>query len=181
MLGPGDNSSPPQDPGSPPPSLTVGLGSPGSPPSSPPPPLPFGSPPNLTPPPLSSSPPKSQKPKTSPPTSDNFKIYDQRYEIVVVCSARGVIVQPGSYRVTADALKDREGLLKNQIVALVKAKKTAEPKLSIEPTIRFLVQPGGESTFWSARSQFLISGLNWPMTTQVADRDLMMIIPSEGW
>jgi hypothetical protein len=161
--------------------LTIGLGSPGSAPSSPPPPLPFGMTSSLIPPPPSSNPPNSQKPKASPPTANNHKIYDKRYEIVVVCGAKGVIVQPGSYRVTADALKDREGLLKNQIVALVKAKKTAEPKQSIEPTIRFLVQPGGESTFWMARSQFLISGLNWPMTTQVADRDHLTILPSESW
>jgi hypothetical protein len=92
-----------------------------------------------------------------------------------------VIVQPGSYRVTADALKDRDGLLKKQIVALVKAKRSADPKTIIEPKIRFLVQPGGDKTYWAARSQFLLSGLDWPVSTQVADPDHLTIIPSESW
>jgi hypothetical protein len=99
----------------------------------------------------------------------------------VVCNAKGVIVQPGSYRVTSNALKGREGLLKTQIVALVKARRKAEPKSTIEPNVRFLVQPGGEATYWTARSQFLLSGLDWPMSTQVADRDHLTTIPSESW
>jgi hypothetical protein len=106
---------------------------------------------------------------------------DRNFEIVVVCNQRGVIVQPGAYRVTVDALRSRDGLLKTEIVALVKAKRTANPKLTIEPRVRFLVQPGGESTYWTARSQFLLSGLDWPMTTQVADRDVLTILPSESW
>jgi hypothetical protein len=112
-----------------------------------------------------------------PPTS----IIDRRYEIVVVCSSHGVIVQPGAYRVTAAALKDRDGLLKKQIVALVKARRTAEPKVIVEPRVRFLVQAGGEKVYWAARSQFLLSGLDWPMSTQVVDPDHPSIIPSESW
>ena len=99
----------------------------------------------------------------------------------MVCGPRGVIVQPGGYRVTADALKDRDGLLKKQMVALVKARRTADPKAIIEPRVRFLVQPGGDKTYWAARSQFLLSGLDWPMSTQVADPDPLAILPSEGW
>lgn len=108
-------------------------------------------------------------------------IVDRRLEIVLVCGSKGVIVQPGGYRVTADALKDRGGLLKKQIVALVKARRTAEPKAALEPRVRFLVQPGGEKSYWTARSQFLLSGLDWPMSTQVADPDHLSILPSESW
>ena len=115
------------------------------------------------------------------PDFSSSSVVDRRFEVVLVCGPRGVIVQPGGYRVTADALNDRDGLMKKQIVALVKAKRTSDPKVVLEPRVRFLVQPGGEKTFWTARSQFLLSGLDWPMTTQVADPDRLSIIPSESW
>ena len=85
------------------------------------------------------------------PDVPQTKIVDRRFEIVLVCGPRGVIVQPGTYRVTTDALKDRDGLLKKQIVALVKAKRTADPKITIEPRVRFLVQPGGDQKAATSR------------------------------
>jgi hypothetical protein len=134
-------------------------------------------PPNLTPPP---SPPNLKRPTPLPevrPTS----VVDRRFEVVLVCGPKGVIVQPGAYRVTTDALKDRDGLLKKQIVALVKAKRTADPKTIVEPRVRFLVQPGGEKNYWTARGQFLMSGLDWPISTQVAEPDHLAFLPSESW
>jgi hypothetical protein len=159
--------------GTPPPSGTVGVGMGGMPPMG-------GQPAQAS---ATDSPPESKPKKGSPALLDpsTSSIVDRRFEVVVVCGPRGVIVQPGGYRVTVDALKDRDGLMKKQIVALVKAKRTADPKVSFEPKIRFLVQPGGDKTFWAARSQFLLSGLNWPMSTQVADPDHVSIIPSESW
>ena len=148
-----------------PPQGTVGVGMPGMPSMISPP----------------SSPPDGAKRSPSLPDPSPSSIIDRRFEIVVVCSARGVIVQPGSYRVTADALKDRDGLLKKQIVALVKAKRTADPKTTIEPKVRFLVQPGGDKTYWAARGQFLLSGLDWPVSTHVSDPDHPSILPSESW
>ena len=153
-----------------PPPGTVGVGMPGSPPSGMTPP---GSPP-ASPPDGPNRPPSLPEPSVSP-------IVDRRFEVVVVCSARGVIVMPGSYRVTADALKDRDGLLKKQVVALVKAKRSSDPKTIIEPKVRFLVQPGGNATYWAARSQFLLSGLDWPISTHFADPDHPSILPSESW
>lgn len=115
------------------------------------------------------------------PEPEPGRIIDRRFEIVVVCGPRGVIVQPGGYRVTADALKDRAGLLKKQMVALVKARRAADPKVILEPKVRLLVQAGGEKTYGAARSQILLSGLDWPTTIQVAPPDPLAILPSEGW
>ena len=115
------------------------------------------------------------------PSVPSPKIIDRRFEIVLVCGPRGVVVQPGSYRVTAEALKDRDGLLKKQMVALVKARRTADPSVIVEPRVRFLIQPGGEKTYFASRSQFLLTGLDWPMSTQVADPDHLSIIPAETW
>ena len=102
-------------------------------------------------------------------------VVDKSFEIVVVCSLEGVIVQPGNYRVTADALRDREGLFKKQVVALVKNRRAADPTTQVEPRVRFLVQPRGFETYRMARSQFFVSGLTWPTSTQFADPDPLVI------
>jgi hypothetical protein len=171
-------------PGVQPPPGTIGVGTPAmTPPPGMTPPSGMTPPPGMTPPSGMTPPPgQPKKPSSSampglPPPA----IVDRRFEIVLVCGPRGVIVQPGSYRVTTDALKDRDGLLKKEIVALVKARRTADPKTIIEPRVRFLVQPGGDQNYWTARSQFLLSGLDWPISTQVADPDHLAILPSESW
>ena len=94
---------------------------------------------------------------------------------MVVCGPLGVIVQPGNYRVTAEALREQDGLFKKQVVGLVKARRAADPTVQVEPRIRFLVQPRGFETYRSARAQYFTSGLNWPATTQVADPDPLVI------
>jgi len=116
-----------------------------------------------------------------PDWSPSGSIVDKSFEVVVVCEPQGVIVQPGNYRVTADALKDREGLFKKQVVALVKNRRLADPKVQVEPRIRFLVQPKGFDTYRTARSQFFVSGLNWPTTTQVADPDPLTLSSGGVW
>ncbi len=117
----------------------------------------------------------------APPDLPQGRMVDRTFEVVIVCGPRGVIVQPGGYRVTADALKDQDGLLKKQIVALVKTRRLADPGLVVEPRVRFLVQPGGAASYRAARGQFLLSGLDWASTTQVTEPDPLSILPSEGW
>ena len=188
-------SSPPPPPGA------MGLGlnapampSPSSPPSTGPPPPSVASLPPLPPLPMNlpipAHPPTSaelgalvrrQTSPTAPDWSSSGSIVDKTFEVVVVCGPKGVVVQPGNYRVTADALQDRDGLFKKQVVALVKNRRAADPKTQVEPRIRFLVQPQGFETYKTARSQFFVSGLNWPTTTQVADPDPLAISPGGAW
>jgi hypothetical protein len=130
---------------------------------------------------LDTPPEKPSRATPGQPEPQIASVVDRRFEIVVVCTPRGVIVQPGGYRVTADALQERDGLMKKQMIALVKAKRTADPKVIVEPRVRFLIQHGGEKTYWSARSQYLLSGLDWPATFQAAPPDTLASFPSEGW
>ena len=159
-----DGVSQGDSPGTPPPPGSLGVEMPGM-------------PSNVTPPPGMKPPTGRPKPSLDRPSL----IVDRRFEVVLVCGPRGVIVQPGAYRVTSNALKDRDGLLKKQIVALVKARRSADPSTLIEPRVRFLVQPGGEANYWAARSQFLLSGLDWPVSTQVAEGGHATLFPSEGF
>jgi len=172
MLGQGGTpgGSPPSVATPPPSPMRLGLGMP-SPPSTP-----AGLPPASTPIPSPRAlPALPALPEPGP------KVVDRTFEVVVVCGSRGVVVQPGGYRVTSDALRDRDGLFKKQIVGLVKARRSADPKVTVEPKIRFLVQPGGFATYRAARAQFLLSGLDWPASFHVADPDPLAVLPSEGW
>ena len=123
---------------------------------------------------------RQTSPHASPlPTLDGpGSIVDRTFEVVVVCNPQGVIIQPGTYRITAEAIRDREGLFKKEIVALVKARRAANPTIEVEPKIRFLIQPNGYPTYQAVRSQFFVSGLTWPTTTEVATPDPLAITTS---
>jgi hypothetical protein len=140
-------------------------------------------PPNLDPSLLAKLPTPPASPSRPSPLPDpsTSSVVDRTFEVVIVCSRRGVIVQPGGYRVTADSLQARDGLLKKQVVGVVKARRAEDPRTKVEPRVRFLVQTGGQLTYWDARGQMLLSGLDWPMTTQVADPDPVALLPSEAW
>ncbi|AMV38736.1 hypothetical protein [Planctomyces sp. SH-PL62] len=63
------------------------------------------------------------------------------FEIVVACGVDGVTIQPGGYRITAQALKNRkdEKLLVRNLAAV------AQRRAEVDPAIR----PGLGSSFWS--------------------------------
>ena len=200
MLGPtaspGGQGQPASTDASPPPgAIGLGLPAPAMPAPSSPPNLP---PPSLIPPvpplnlPIPTHPPSAseaaaavRRQTSAPPNLADWtppgSIVDRTFEVVVVCGPQGVIVHPGNYRVTVDALKDREGLFKKQVVALVKNRRLVDPKTQVEPRIRFLIQPSGFDTYRLARSQFFVSGLNWPTSTQVADPDPLVIQSRGVW
>jgi hypothetical protein len=92
------------------------------------------------------------------------------FEIVVACREDGVTIQPGNYRVTARALRDRkdEKLLLRNLAAVAQRRAEVDPAIRPRPRIRFLVETDGAETFWEARRQLLFSELGWPMTLQVA-------------
>ena len=89
-------------------------------------------------------------------------------ELVVVCESKGVIIHPGAYRLSHAAIKGKDGNLVKALRTIVDAKQLAEPELKWVPRIRFLVEPGGHRTLWSARGQLFAEGLDWPSSVQTA-------------
>jgi hypothetical protein len=97
------------------------------------------------------------------------------FEIVLVCRRDDILMHPGGYRLTAQALRDNagkgttsEGLLKRELRTIVRRRAQVDPLIRPKPRIKFLVETGGGSTFWTAQQQMIFSGLDWPMTVQVA-------------
>ncbi len=100
---------------------------------------------------------------------------DVPFEIVVVCRRDDLILHPGGYRITAQALRagaskgeNTEGLLQRELRAIVRRRAQVDPLIRPKPRIKFLVETAGGTTFWTARQQLTFSGLEWPMTIQVA-------------
>lgn len=100
--------------------------------------------------------------KTRQPTARDF-------EVVVVCDREGVLVQPGMTRLELRRLRGNGSELERRLRAVVLAKKRALPHVDPQPSVRFLIEPGGQEAYWEARRQTLVSGLNWPVTVQVAE------------
>jgi len=92
------------------------------------------------------------------------------FEIVVACDRDGVTIQPGNRRITAHALTDRreEELLTRNLEAEARRRAAVDPAIKPIPRVKFLVREDGAANFWEARRQLLFSGLDWPMTLQVA-------------
>lgn len=97
------------------------------------------------------------------------------FEIVVVCRRGDVLLHPGGYQITAGKLGESasnasggEGLFQRQLRTMVRRRAQADPLIRPRPRLRFLVETGGATTFWTARRQLVLSNLDWPMTVQVA-------------
>jgi hypothetical protein len=113
-------------------------------------------------------------PSISPPDRPSGSI-EVPFEIVVVCRRYDVLLHPGGYRLTTQALREGggkgtnpESLLKRELCGVVRRRAQVDPMIRPKPSIKFLVETGGGTTFWIARRQLLFSGLDWPMSLQVA-------------
>jgi hypothetical protein len=92
-------------------------------------------------------------------------------ELVVVCDENGLTLYPGAYRLRAATLEAGEGELPRRLRALAEARSKADPTVNWQPHLRFRIEPGGQQTYWNARRQTLVAGVDWPVTIQVADPD----------
>jgi hypothetical protein len=97
---------------------------------------------------------------------------DVPFEIVVVCRRDDLLLHPGGYRIRAQSLQAKgansEPLLQRELRAIVRRRAQVDPLIRPKPRLKFLVEAGGASTFWTARRQLTFSDLDWPMTVQVS-------------
>ena len=92
----------------------------------------------------------------------------KRLSLVIDCRSEGVTIQPGGYRLSRQALENSD-LLVRRLQAIVRADPAASRPDARPPWLNFLVQPGGQQTFWLARRQTTFAGLDWPATLRVAE------------
>ncbi|HMB05414.1 MAG TPA: hypothetical protein VKP69_16965, partial [Isosphaeraceae bacterium] len=95
------------------------------------------------------------------------------FEIVVACGPDGVVIHPGGYHLSPKALKSKDGMLTKELRSVVRLRQQVDLMIRPRPSIRFLVEPGGNDTYWDARRQTLMSGLDWPITLQVGDTSVL--------
>lgn len=121
--------------------------------------------------------PDSLKPLAQPPIDHQRRQgqIDVPFEIVAVCRRDDILLHPGGYRITRKALEARaaggnrrEDLLKRELQAIVRKRSQVDPLIRPKPRIKFLIEAGGGTTFWTARQQLTFSDLDWPMSMQVA-------------
>jgi hypothetical protein len=107
------------------------------------------------------------------------------FEIVVVCRRYDVLLHPGAYRVTLQAMNDEgggeDGLLAREIRAMVRRRVAVDPLIRPKPSIRFLVESYGAATFWTARRQLLFTLPDWPMSLQVSSSQESRVLNMETW
>jgi hypothetical protein len=107
------------------------------------------------------------------------------FEIVVVCRQNDILLHPGGYRLSAQAMRqqaaNKDCLLAREIVAMVRKRAIVDPMIRPKPKIKFLVETNGSSTFWTARRQLLFSLPDWPMSLQVPGTQDLHVFTKETW
>ena len=110
------------------------------------------------------------------------------FEIVVVCRQNDLLLHPGGYRLTTQALRvggskgiDQPSLLQRELRAIVRRRAEVDPLIRPKPSVKFLVENDGSKTFWIARRQLMFSGLDWPMSLQVAGPQNPHVFNKETW
>lgn len=109
------------------------------------------------------------------------------FEIVVVCRRNEVLLHPGGYRITSQALRDgaargdqHESLLHRELRAIVRRRAQVDPLIRPKPRLKFLVETGGSPTFWTVQKQLVFAGLEWPMSVQVAGAQTPRLVGEEA-
>jgi hypothetical protein len=106
---------------------------------------------------------------------------DSPFEIVVVCERDGVVIHPGGYRISPKLLKGKTDILPKELRSVVRTRQLVDPMIRPRPSIRFLVEPGGEDTYFDARRQTMLSGLDWPVTLQLGDTSVLSPLARESF
>lgn len=88
--------------------------------------------------------------------------------LTVVCGPDGVVVHPGGYRLTFNAL-EKAGILERDLKTIVRNHEIIDPMIHPKPRLEFLIEPGGSETFSIARRQTVLAGLGWPVSIHVAE------------
>jgi len=98
-------------------------------------------------------------------------------EIVVACNRDGIVIHPGGYRLTAKSLRAKDPVLVKTLKGIVQQRQQVDPMIRPIPSVRYLVESGGEETYRTVRRQTVLSGLDWPSSLQVSDMRLLDLYP----
>lgn len=91
-------------------------------------------------------------------------------DLLVSCGPSGVTIQPGGYRLSPTKLEPRDVMVVETLRGLVRRREAREPShVVLKPRLTFLVEPGGQETYWKARRQTVLAGLGWPVRLRVAE------------
>lgn len=96
------------------------------------------------------------------------RMNDKILPITIACDRSGILIQPGGYRLSLSAL-EKNHLLHDRLHAILdRARKDAHGQ-PVKPRVLFVIEPGGEETFWMVRRQTVFSGTDWPATVRLVE------------
>jgi hypothetical protein len=107
------------------------------------------------------------------------------FDIVVVCREHDILLHPGGYRLTAQALSEprgnKESLLARELKTMVRRRAVVDPLIRPRPSLKYLVESNGGATFWLARRQLLFALPDWPMSLQVSGTHDVQVFNKGTW
>lgn len=115
------------------------------------------------------------------PASDELEDGDIPFEIDVACGPDGLVIHPGGYLLSLKAMREQDGVFVQYLETTVHLRRQLQPTARLRPRVRFLVEVGGSTTYWEARRQTVLSGLDWPVTLRAADSGIGDVFSKESW
>jgi hypothetical protein len=107
------------------------------------------------------------------------------FEIVIVCRQNDILLHPGAYLLTTQALleprKNGDSVLARELRAMVRRRAIVDPLIRPRPSLRYIVESHGGPTFWLAWRQLLFSLPDWPMSLQVYGSHDLRVFNKGTW
>jgi hypothetical protein len=85
-------------------------------------------------------------------------------DLTLACGRNDIVVQPGGYR-----LKAGDARLVETLREIVRRRELTNPEAEVRPRLTYLVEPGGEATYWAARRSTVLVGLGWPAQLRISE------------
>src|SRR5207237_739273 len=81
----------------------------------------------------------------------------RQLQVVVACEPGGVIVHPGGYRYSNATLEAADSPLLTALRRIARTHQAAAPRSRVWPSVRFLIEPGGEATYRKVKGLLVLS------------------------
>jgi len=96
------------------------------------------------------------------------RVSEEWLDIVIACQSDGLTIQPGGYRLTLEKLQSTS-LFNDRLKSIANRHGRDDRGRIRRPRLRYVVESGGQDSFWQARRQSSFIGMDWPATIQLAD------------
>lgn len=105
---------------------------------------------------------------------------DRTLEIVIACGKEGLVVRPTGLRISKAMLEGPKRDWIEHLRKIARLTEVANPQFRVNPALKFVVEPGGQSSYWQAVGQVRGAGIDWPSRLESVELDRIRVFERES-